>query len=292
MSDGESDSIAVCAAAFTDTGRVRKNNEDFIAYRVPEQATREAAYGSLFLVCDGVGGGVSGEVASGQAGRRILSEYYLGPMEQPPLARLVDAIRQANLEVFQLNRDQPEGRWMTTTVVAAVVLRSQLFLAHTGDSRAYLISRRSSSEGGGQITPVTRDHSWVAELVRSGDLTPAEAESHPWRNRITRALGMKESPEVEEKTLELAQCDIVLLCSDGLTRHVEEAEILDVVIHHPPPEAGQRLVDLANQHGGMDNISVIIAELLPSDEAARERKPVEQHREQPKVAQPAGGNRH
>jgi protein phosphatase len=245
----------------TDTGRVRNNNEDFVAYRVPEPATREAAFGSLFIVCDGVGGGVSGEVASGQAGRCILSAYYAGRVDQPPPARLLDAIRQANLEVYQLNREQPEGRRMTTTVVSAVVLGTRLFLAHTGDSRAYLISAD-------QITPVTRDHSWVAELVRSGDLTQAEAEAHPWRNRITRALGMKETPEVEEQTLELAQCDIIVLCSDGLTRHVQEEEILDVVTHHAPPEAAQRLVDLANQRGGMDNISVIIAELLPAETAS------------------------
>jgi PPM family protein phosphatase len=272
MAEGESEPMGICAAAVTDVGRVRSNNEDFVAYRVPEPATREAAYGALFLVCDGVGGGLSGEVASHHAGQRILSEYYRGPLDQPPLARLVDAIGKANLEVFQENRSQPEGRRMTTTVVAAVVMGSQLFLAHTGDSRAYLI-------GAGQITPVTRDHSWVAELVRSGDLTPAEAESHPWRNRITRALGMKESPEVEAKTLDLKQCDIVLLCSDGLTRHVEEADILDVATHHKPREAAQRLIDLANERGGMDNISVIIAELLPS-EAACEDEPVEQHREQ------------
>jgi protein phosphatase len=201
--------MRICAAAVTDAGRVRNNNEDFVAYRVPEPATREAAYGSLFLVCDGVGGGLSGEVASHHAGERILREYYGSSVDQPSLARLVDAIGKANLEVFQENRSQPEGRRMTTTVVAAVVLGSQLLLAHTGDSRAYVI-------GAGRITPVTRDHSWVAELVRSGDLTPAEAESHPWRNRITRALGMKEYPEVEAKTLELDQCDIVLLCSDGL----------------------------------------------------------------------------
>ena len=263
MSDSESELTVVSAAALTDTGRVRNNNEDFVAYRVPEQTAREAAYGSLFLVCDGVGGGVSGEVASEQAGRRILNEYYQGPVAQPPAARLLDAIRQANLEVYQMNREQPEGRRMTTTVVAAVVLGSRVFLAHTGDSRAYLISAR-------QITPVTRDHSWVAELVRSGDLTPAEAESHPWRNRITRALGMKESAEVEEGTLALAQCDIILLCSDGLTRHVGEAEILEVVIHQAPSEAARQLVDLANQRGGMDNISVVIAALLPAEVAGEE----------------------
>jgi serine/threonine protein phosphatase PrpC len=272
MANGESDGRGICAAAVTDVGRVRTNNEDFVTYRVPEQSTREAAYGSLFLVCDGVGGGLSGEVASHHAGERILAEYYRASADEAPLTRLVDAIGQANLEVFQENRSQPEGRRMTTTVVAAVVLGSQLYLAHTGDSRAYLIAQ-------GQITPVTRDHSWVAELVRSGDLTPAEAESHPWRNRITRALGMKETTEVEARVLDLNQCDVVLLCSDGLTRHVEEREILDVVTHNPPQEAAQRLIDLANERGGLDNISVVIAELLPSDSECKEEE-LETHREQ------------
>jgi len=268
---GEREPVEVCAAALTDTGRVRDHNEDYVSYRVPEQATREAAYGSLFLVCDGVGGGVAGEVASQHAGQRIVSEYYRGLAEQPPLARLVDAIRQANSQIFQENRDQPEGRRMTTTVVAAVVLGSRLFLAHTGDSRAYLIS-------GDQITPVTRDHSWVAEMVRSGDLTPAEAEAHPWRNRITRALGMGESADIEQKNLDLAPGDTVLLCSDGLTRHIGDAEILDVVTHHAPPEATLRLIDLANERGGQDNISVIIAELVPP-EAACEREQLGQRDE-------------
>jgi PPM family protein phosphatase len=272
MANGESEPLGICAAAVTDVGRVRNNNEDFVAYRVPEPATRDSAYGALFLVCDGVGGGLSGEVASHHAGQRILSEYYGSPVDQPLLARLVEAIGKANAEVFQENRSQPEGRRMTTTVVAAVVIGSQLLLAHTGDSRAYMISA-------GQITPVTRDHSWVAELVRSGDLTPAEAESHPWRNRITRALGMKEVPEVEARTLDLDGCDIILLCSDGLTRHVEERDILDIVTHHDPPEAAQRLVDLANERGGLDNISVVIAELQPSG-AARGGESVEQGREQ------------
>ena len=281
MSDNEGKPVVGSAAAVTDPGRVRNNNEDFVAYRVPEQTTREAAYGALFLVCDGVGGGVLGEVASAQAGRCILNAYYSSQMDQPPSARLLDAIRQANLEVYQLNREQPEGRRMTTTVVAAVVQGARLFLAHTGDSRAYLISAD-------QVTPVTRDHSWVAELVRSGDLTPAEAEAHPWRNRITRALGMKESAEVEERTIELAPCDVLLLCSDGLTRHVAEDEILDVVTHHAVPEAAQRLVDLANERGGMDNISVVIAELSPAG-AADEDERVEQVHEE-RVSQPVRGN--
>lgn len=255
MSDSESEALVVCAAAFTDNGRVRDHNEDYVTYRVPSRPSDEATqYGSLLLICDGVGGGVAGEVASEHAGQRILAEYYAAPADQSPAARLANAIRQANDQIYGENREQPEGRRMTTTVVAGVALGSQLFLAHSGDSRAYLIS-------GGKISQVTRDHSWVAEMVRSGDLTSAEAESHPWRNRITRALGMFESSEVEQKTVSLIVGDIVLLCSDGLTRHVEDEEILEGVAGRTPAEAGRHLVDLANERGGQDNISVIVAEL-------------------------------
>jgi PPM family protein phosphatase len=263
MSHGKKESFVVSAAACTDPGRVRNHNEDFVAYRVPEDATRDAAYGSLLLVCDGVGGGMSGEVASEHAGRRILAGYYQAPIDQPPLVRLGEAIQVANRQIFHENRDQPEGRRMTTTVVAAVLLGPQLFLAHTGDSRGYLVRD-------GQIVQVTRDHSWVAEMVRSGDLTPSEAEAHPWRNRITRALGMSESIEVEERSIDVLQGDVVILCSDGLTRHVENQEILDFVTHHPAGDAAQRLIDLANERGGTDNISAVVAQLLAPG-AASER---------------------
>ena len=273
MSHGEKEPFVVSAAACTDTGRVRKHNEDFVAYRVPDEETGEAAYGALFVVCDGVGGNVAGEVASEHAGRRILVEYYQAPVDQPPLARLGEAIQRANQEIFHENRDQPEGRRMTTTAVTAVILGPHLFLAHTGDSRAYLVRD-------GHIAPVTRDHSWVAEMVRSGDLTPAEAEAHPWRNRITRALGMSESVDVEQRSIEVLQGDVVILCSDGLTRHIDNQEILRFVTHHPSSDAAQRMIDLANERGGTDNISVIIAELL-SPEAASERKRTHQgHNEQ------------
>jgi serine/threonine protein phosphatase PrpC len=282
MSKDEQGPFVVSAAACTDKGRVRKHNEDFVAYQVPEDPSQEAAYGSLFLVCDGVGGGMAGEVASEHAGRRILVEYYQAPADQPPLARLANAIQLANREVFHENREQPEGRRMTTTVVAAVVVGSHLFLAHTGDSRAYLVRD-------GQIAPVTRDHSWVAEMVRSGDLTPAEAESHPWRNRITRALGMSETIEVEERSIEVVQGDVIILCSDGLTRHVENQELLDTVTHHWASDAAKRLIDLANERGGTDNISVIIADLLPPGTNQGHKQAGHGHKHQNTMpAKPAG----
>jgi PPM family protein phosphatase len=252
--DAANNPIPLCAGACTDTGRARELNEDYLAYLVPGASSREAAYGALFLVCDGVGGGVSGEVASNMAGGRIMREYYDAPQELSPSVRLAQAIERANTQVYTENREQPEGRRMTTTVVAALIMGAKLHLAHTGDSRAYVITR-------GQIVLVTRDHSWVAELVRSGDLTEAEAEAHPWRNRITRALGMHESIDIEQRVLDLLEGDRLLLCSDGLTRHVAEEEILEVVANCEPGEASRRLIDLANERGGQDNISVVIARL-------------------------------
>jgi PPM family protein phosphatase len=183
-----------------------------------------------------------------------MREYYDAPQELSPSVRLAQAIERANTQVYTENREQPEGRRMTTTVVAALIMGAKLHLAHTGDSRAYVITR-------GQIVLVTRDHSWVAELVRSGDLTEAEAEAHPWRNRITRALGMHESIDIEQRVLDLLEGDRLLLCSDGLTRHVAEEEILEVVANCEPGEASRRLIDLANERGGQDNISVVIARL-------------------------------
>ena len=216
--------------------------------------------GALFLVCDGVGGHSAGEVASEHAGQRVLSDYYQAPAEQAAAARLTAAIQQANADILRENAGQPEARMMTTTIVAAVIEGWRLSLAHVGDSRAYLIRA-------GRITQLTADHSWVAEMVRAGDLTPEEARQHPWRNRITRSLGMKERVVVDSQVVEVVQGDVVLLCSDGLTRHVADAEIAEMVTRQPAFAAGQALVDLAKARGGSDNISIVVAQLLSPDAA-------------------------
>jgi protein phosphatase len=253
--------FVVSAAAFTDAGQVRKNNQDYIAYHIPKEASVSDGYGALFLVCDGVGGHSAGEVASEHAGRRILNDYYQAPATQPAVTRLVAAIEQANADILQENGEEPDARRMTTTVVAAVIEGSRLNLAHVGDSRAYLIRA-------GRISQLTTDHSWVAEMVRAGDLTPEEAQHHPWRNRITRSLGLKDHVVVDSQVFEATQGDVVVLCSDGLTRHVADAEISETAARQPAYVAAQTLLKLAKARGGSDNISVIVAQLL-SPEAAQ-----------------------
>ncbi len=251
--------FAIAAAAFTDPGQTRKHNEDYVAYHVPSQSSVRDSHGSLFVVCDGVAGGASGEIASEHAVRRILNDYYQAPADQDVQTRLLTAIQQANADIYSQNASQTDARPMTTTVVAAALQGTRWYLAHAGDSRAYLAR-------GGQISQLTQDHSWVAEMVRSGDLTPAEAEAHPWRNRITRALGTKESVDLDAQTLDARLGDRLVLCSDGLTRHVSAPEIAESVTRQPANTAAQQLVSLANQRGGLDNISVLVVELASASE--------------------------
>ncbi|MGQ9554909.1 MAG: Stp1/IreP family PP2C-type Ser/Thr phosphatase [Anaerolineae bacterium] len=251
-------------AALTDVGKSRGHNEDYVGYYQPPDEQARRSQGSLFLVCDGVGGGSAGEVASEHAARRILSDYYQAGEQGAAQERLLAAIQRANSDIYEENLRRGEDRKMATTVVAALVLGNQTLLAHAGDSRAYLVRD-------GQAFQVTQDHSWVAEMVQSGDLTAQEAESHPWRNRITRSLGMAESVKVDSKTIEVKPGDTLLLCSDGLTRYVSDVEIAETVSKLPAPQAAQQLIDLANARGGSDNISAVIVELLP-EIVARQRQ--------------------
>ena len=261
MPGPESETLTVWISALTDTGKVRRHNEDYIGYLVPENHGARAIQGALMVVCDGVGGGSAGEVASERAVHRILDDYYTQSTSLEIEDRLLAAIQQANAELYAENQHDPEARPMSTTVVAALIVGRDLLVAHAGDSRAYLAR-------GSQITQVTTDHSWVAEMVEAGDLTPEEAEKHPWRNRITRGLGLKEEVELDVQEIALEARDVILLCSDGLTRHIGDDEILDAVTRYSPERAVQHLVRLANIRGGKDNISALIAEVLTETELA------------------------
>ena len=245
--------------AMTDVGRTRKHNEDYVGFVKPDDPQKLATYGSLLVVCDGVGGAAAGEIASETAVHRILTDYYDAPAKMTVQERLATAIQSANAAIYKLNEQRE--RQMATTVVAAVIIDKHLVVAHAGDSRAYLVRN-------GQISQITEDHSWVEEMVRAGDLTPAEAKVHPWRNRITRGLGMTPTVKVDVTIFDWQPDDILVLCSDGLTRHVQDAEIAQVVTHYPPENAAQRLIDMANQRGGKDNISAIVATTTTAEEPA------------------------
>ncbi len=234
----------------SDVGRVREHNEDHVLVEDPVEPEMKAK-GRLFIVADGMGGYQAGEVASEVATEVVQREYYASPA-QDPVERLRDAIQAANREVHRSAQSSSARTGMGTTVVAAAVLGPEAYIASVGDSRVYLLHQ-------GQLSQITQDHSFVAEQVRAGILTKEQARLHPQRNVITRALGSQPNLVVDTFVHHLSEGDVLLLCSDGLTGHVTDDVIRDTVMKLPPAQAVQRLIKIANDNGGTDNISVIVA---------------------------------
>ena len=246
----------VNAHGLTHVGRQRQHNED--AFLVENDA-------HLFLVADGMGGHAAGEIASRIAVDSI-TEFILHTKEDDgtwPHAydehykratnRLMAAVRMANTRVLEAMRKDARLRGMGTTVVACLAEDDVVSVAHVGDSRAYLIRD-------GKLSRITNDHSWVFEQVQAGMLTETEAEKHPLRNVITRALGgaLQVTPDASE--IHAQAGDVYLLCSDGLTGMVPEVEILRVVTasNGDIEKACQELIDAANERGGLDNVTAVL----------------------------------
>lgn len=250
--------MEVKAFGLTHVGRQRQHNED--AFLVEDDAM-------LFLVADGMGGHAAGEIASRIAVDSI-SEFILHTKEDDgtwPHAydehfkrstnRLMAAVRMANTRVLEAMRKDARLRGMGTTVVACMADDTTVSVAHVGDSRAYMIRD-------GQLSRITNDHSWVFEQVQAGMLTEAEAEKHPLRNVITRALGgaLQVTPDASE--IDARPGDVFLLCSDGLTGMVPESEIQRIVTANigDLEKACQQLIDAANERGGLDNVTAVLVE--------------------------------
>jgi serine/threonine protein phosphatase PrpC len=238
----------------SDAGRARDHNEDTITGTARDHPAA-AARGCLFVVADGMGGHNAGEVASREAAQRVYDRYYAGA--EPDVFRSLEhALRVTNNELYQEAQSNPAQHGMGTTLTAAVIKDDHLTVAHVGDSRLYLIR-------GGKIEQVTHDHSWVEEQVRAGALTRQQAESHPQRNVITRALASGPDVRVDAFERDLRAGDVVVFGSDGLTTEVDEAQIAAVAIGAATAQEGvQRLIQLANDNGGEDNISVGLIRVL------------------------------
>ncbi|SMB94658.1 protein phosphatase [Thermanaeromonas toyohensis ToBE] len=230
------------AEALTHTGLIRPDNED--AFLVDTEK-------GLLAVADGMGGHQAGEVASFLA-LRALAEKLKEELVEDPLAKLLAAVHFANEVVYRSACQSPELSGMGTTLTAAWVVGSQAFLAHVGDSRAYLFR-------GGRLEVLTHDHSYVGELVRSGDLTVEQARLHPHRNILTRALGTEAEVIVDTRVVGLHTGDRLLLCTDGLPEVVKDEEIAEVLSSRTGlKEAVQSLVRLALERGGPDNVTVVL----------------------------------
>jgi PPM family protein phosphatase len=224
--------------ARTDVGRQRSANEDSLVLRPP-----------FFAVADGMGGARAGEVASAIAAEAFEGASAAGEAAEAQLARL---LREANRRIYDLAVTDESHRGMGTTLTAAKVHDEDVSLAHVGDSRAYRMR-----DGG--LEQITRDHSLVAELERSGQITPEAAEHHPQRSIITRALGPEPDVEVDTYTLSARDGDLFLLCSDGLTSMISDDEVAAILRTSATlDEAADALIKAANQSGGKDNITVVL----------------------------------
>ena len=207
---------------------------------------------NLLIVADRMGGHNAGELASRFTVESIV-DYIGKAAEDRPIPLLSHAIHQANENVIEKAKTEKSLEGMGTTVVAATIQGSYLYVANVGDSRLYLIDK--------DITQITRDHSLVEEMIRVGELKREDARTHPDRNVITRAIGVKEPVRIDFFDMKLEKGDIILLCSDGLTNMVEDRDILKLVKKSGSlKEAASRLVTEANKNGGKDNISVVLAE--------------------------------
>ncbi len=235
----------------TNIGKRRKLNQDFVY-------TSEEPVGhlpNLFVVADGMGGHKAGDYASKLAVTTMVEEIA-GSDETIPEKLLGRAIETANGKVRESAERMPELEGMGTTVVAASCDGDTLSIANVGDSRLYIVS-------GHEIRQITRDHSWVEEMVRRGGLGRDEARNHPDKNIITRAVGAEDTIKADFFSVKLKEGDLILMCTDGLTNMLEDEEIRmildgarDIV------EKAEELVRRANENGGMDNISVILIEPL------------------------------
>ncbi len=245
-------------AVVTDPGRRRRRNEDAYVVQPP-----------LFAVADGMGGAQAGEIAA-RIAASVLRESSAGDP-------LVDLIQEANRQVYEAAASDEARAGMGTTMTAALVEGDDVRIAHVGDSRAYRVQD-------GKLEQLTDDHSLVAELVRSGKLSPEEADVHPQRSVITRVLGTDPDVDVDTFTVDAKPGDVFMLCSDGLSSMVGDAAILELVERNRSDlqQAARALVDAANKGGGEDNITVILFEVGEgaSEETAR----------LPAVEEPAAGD--
>jgi PPM family protein phosphatase len=256
--------VKVSVGAATDIGQIREGNED--SYLVMDP---------LYAVADGMGGHRGGEVASSLAIETVKDLFTAGE------GSLTEHVEQANRVVFERSSTDAEVRGMGTTFTAVAVEGSRIRLAHVGDSRAYV-------HRGGSLHMITKDHTLVAKMVEDGEITEAEAETHPHRSVVTRALGVEAGVQVDEGYLEMHDGDRLLICSDGLTGMVSHDRIEDVLNEiGDPQQAVDRLVALANEAGGIDNITAVLLDFADDGtDGPRERR-TEADAPSPSIGTPA-----
>jgi protein phosphatase len=253
-------------AAATDVGRRRSHNEDRYAVWTPDDGMPGSE--TLLVVCDGMGGSNAGEVASRIAAETVVREFERGRGDDP-LDALAEAVEEANREIYEHSCTRSDLQGMGTTTTAALLKGADVYVAHVGDSRAFLVRN-------GHARQITTDHSLVAQLVASKQLDPVAAQSDRRRNVVTRSVGVGPTVEVDRVRLEepLRAGDTIVLCSDGLHGLVTNEEIGRVAGQHSLDASCRELVALANERGGPDNITVVMGRLeADSEEPVVRRSP-------------------
>ncbi len=236
--------------SFTDTGKVREMNQD--AFKTG--TFREG--GCFAVVCDGMGGVSGGQVASdicvNEVSAHIEKGYRKGMSMKSVKNLLVSAITASNIKVFEAANKNKDYLGMGTTVVAVVILNGFAAVAHIGDSRAYLISN--------DIKQITKDHSVVQYLIDMGRITPEQAKTHPDRNVITRAVGVTAEIDVDVDIVPINSGETILICTDGLYEYISDSEMFEIIKNSNEAEPAKLLLDMANEAGGKDNITVVTVE--------------------------------
>jgi protein phosphatase len=258
----QADGLLLSGAMLTDVGCVRPHNEDAVAFVVPSSDRTTADQDSLMLVADGMGGHAAGEVASALAAEVVRRVFY--ELKSEPSEALAAAFRAANQAILDYARSHPECQGMGTTCTALTVCADRAWLAHVGDSRAYLLRT-------GKLTQLSEDQTLVAKLVRDGVLTEEEAARSDHNNIILQALGTQPQvdPEIWSEPLRLLPADVIVLCSDGLHGLVSDTEIAEISGRMPPLDACKALIARAREAGGHDNISVGVFAVRDVERAAR-----------------------
>ncbi|MEI5906126.1 Stp1/IreP family PP2C-type Ser/Thr phosphatase [Bacillus spongiae] len=246
------------AIFLTDTGKVRQHNEDHGGVFINQHGDR------LAIVADGMGGHNAGDVAS-EMTVSLLADYWEKSDKFQTAQQSEDWLKthilNVNKQLLEHARTHPECEGMGTTIVSAICTDRFLTIANIGDSRGYVYN-----ESG--LTQVTNDHSFVNELVKTGQISREDAEFHPRKNVLIRALGTEQHVEADVKTIMFEMDDVLLLCSDGLSNKLSESQMLDIITSSNDLQVrAQYMIDLANDNGGEDNISIVLLEFVNGDES-------------------------
>lgn len=242
----------------TDKGLVRPRNEDYFSYFIPPDLNISETLGSLFVISDGVGGHLAGEVASAEAVNVLLQEYYFGNYSKKLPNRLKQSFAHTATHIFDLSKHHKGFSNMQCTLTALLLRQDQYFIAHAGDSKVFLL--RSET-----LTQLTKDHSLVAKLVRMGLISNEQAKTHPYKHMLIRALGESPLLPIDLVTGTLQQGDIFCLITDGILEHLNETELKTYLLENENDSLDniqKKLIKEVNSRGGCDNMSIMTVKIM------------------------------